>query len=119
MNRELLQQYCLQKKGVTLEFPFEPEIMVFKVLGKMFALLYTYDPLTIVLKCDPAWAGVLRETYPAVQPGWYKEHWNSVLVDGSIPADEILEIIDHSYTQVVKRLKKADREKLNNSQSPL
>ena len=110
MDRKTLQNYCLQKSGASLEYPFEPEIMVFKVMGKMFALLYTYDPLTIVLKCDPNWAQVLRETYPAVQPGWYKNLWNSVLVDGSIPNDEVLEMVDHSYVQVVKRLTKADRE---------
>ena len=112
MNRETLQSYCLRKKGASLEYPFEPEIMVFKVMGKMFALLSANDPLTISLKCDPTWAHVLRETYPAVRPGWYKDHWNSVFVDSSIPNDEILEMVDHSYMQVLKRLKKADREKL-------
>jgi len=112
MDRETLHSYCLRKQGTTLEYPFEPDIMVFKVMGKMFALLSASDPLTISLKCDPMWANVLREAYPAVRPGWYKDLWNSVLVDGSIPHDELLEMIDHSYAQVVKKLKKADREKL-------
>jgi len=112
MDRETLHSYCLRKQGTTLEYPFEPDIMVFKVMGKMFALLSANDPLTIGLKCDPLWAQVLRETYPAVQPGWFKAHWNTVFVDGSIPNDEILEMVDHSYVQVVKNLKKADRENL-------
>jgi predicted DNA-binding protein (MmcQ/YjbR family) len=112
MERETLLNYCLQKKGVSLEYPFEPDIMVFKVMGKMFALLSVNDPLSISLKCDPMWASVLRETYAAVQPGWFKNHWNSVLVDSSIPSAEILEMVDHSYIQAVKKLKKAEREKL-------
>ena len=112
MDRETLQTYCLRKKGASLKYPFEPDIMVFKVMGKMFALLSANDPLTIGLKCDPMWARILRETYPTVRPGWFKDHWNSVVVDESIPNDEILEMVDHSYGQVVKKLKKADREKL-------
>lgn len=112
MDREALKTYCLMKKAATLEYPFEPELMVFKVMDKVFAVMAATDPLYIILKCDPAWAEVLRGTYPAVQPGWYEGKWNSVSVDGSIPDDEIMEMIDHSYEQVVKGMRKVDREKL-------
>jgi predicted DNA-binding protein (MmcQ/YjbR family) len=69
----------------------------------------------VSLKCDPAFAEVLRQTYAAVTPAYHlnKKHWNGVLLDGTIPDEEILEMVDHSYEQVVKGLKKAEREQLN------
>ena len=116
MNRTMLRGHCMRKKAATSEFPFGPDAEVFKVMGKMFALLPTdADPPTISLKCDPTLAEMLRQTYPAVIPGYHfnKRHWNTVTVDGSVPEDEVLEMIDHSYAQVVKGLKRADREKLS------
>ena len=82
-----------------------------KVMGKMFALLPVEGRLQISLKCDPIFAQLLRDTYPAVTPGWHlnKKHWNDVKIDDSIPEDEILEMIDHSYDQVVKGLTRAQR----------
>jgi predicted DNA-binding protein (MmcQ/YjbR family) len=117
MDRKALCHYCLNKAGTTAEFPFGPEAEVFKVMGKMFALIPTDSPLSISLKCDQALAEILRQTYPAVTPGYHlsKKHWNTVLVDGSVPEDEVLEMIDHSYSLVVNGLKKADREKLANA----
>jgi predicted DNA-binding protein (MmcQ/YjbR family) len=72
-------------------------------------------PTRISLKCDPTLAGILRETYVAVTPGWHlnKKHWNSVNVDGTIPESEILEMIDHSYEQVVKGMSKKVQAMLN------
>ncbi len=115
MERDALRDYCLSKKGTTAEFPFGPDAEVFKVMGKMFALIPTdAAPPTISLKCDPALAEILRQTYPAVIPGYHlnKKHWNTVAVDGSVPEDEVLEMIDHSYEQVVRGLKKSERDKL-------
>lgn len=91
---------------------------MFKVAGKVFALLPVEVATSISLKCDPALAVMLRETYPTVTPGWHlnKKHWNSVEVDGSIPEGEILEMIDHSYELVVKGLNKAEREALKANQ---
>ena len=116
MNIEQIRKYCLKKKGVTEEFPFDEETLVFKVMGKIF-ILASLDsiPLQVNLKCDPEKAIELREEYEAVQPGYHmnKRHWNTVIIDGSIPNKKILGWIDYSYNLVAAGLKKADREKLN------
>ena len=116
MNIEQIREYCLKKKGVTEEFPFDEETLVFKVMGKIF-ILASLDsiPLQVNLKCDPEKAIELREEYEAVQPGYHmnKRHWNTVIIDGSIPNKKILGWIDCSYNLVAAGLKKADREKLN------
>lgn len=107
----------LDKKATTEELPFGPDALVFKVIGKMFALIaWQKTPLTISLKCEPNHAMALRAMFPSVKPGYHfnKEHWNTVTLDGSLPEDEIIEMINHSYDLVVKGLKKADREKLEN-----
>jgi predicted DNA-binding protein (MmcQ/YjbR family) len=112
---EQLRAYLLAKAGTTEERPFGPDALVFKVLGKMFALVaWEADPLTISLKCDPHLAQLLRGTYAAVEPGYHlnKRHWNTVTLDDSIPPDEIAEMIDSSYALVVKGLTKAQRAKL-------
>ena len=115
LDRKALRDYCLGLKAAKAEFPFGPEAEVFKVMGKMFALIPTdANPPTISLKCDPVLAEMLRQTYPAVIPGYHmnKRHWNTVTSDGTIPDDELLEMIDNSYALVVKGLTKADRERL-------
>ena len=115
MNIEQIRNYCLKKKGVTEEFPFDEETLVFKVLGKMFLLASLEKiPLQINLKCDPEKAVELREEHVSVLPGWHmsKKHWNTVIMDGSIPAKEILKWIDHSYDLVVGGLKKSEIKKL-------
>ena len=120
MNRDVLRDYCLSQKAATAEFPFGPEAQVFKVMGKMFALMpVDADPPTISLKCDPVLAEMLRQTYPAVVPAYHmnKRHWNGVTVDGSIPKDEVLEMIDNSYALVVKGLTKAQRDELGKQDS--
>jgi predicted DNA-binding protein (MmcQ/YjbR family) len=100
---------------VTEEQPFGPEADVYKVVGKMFALL-SADPAgpSVSLKCEPGLAIHLRETYAAVTPGYHlnKKHWNSIALDGSIPPDEIREMIEHSYQRVVAGLPKYVRERL-------
>ena len=118
MQLESLRKYLVEKKDVTEELPFGPEALVFKVMGKMFALIaWEETPLRITLKCEPEHALALREIYDAVKPGYHmnKEHWNTITLDDSIPEEQILEMIDDSYLMVVKKLKKADRQKLQNS----
>ena len=114
VTSEDLRQHCLNQVGAVEEFPFGPEAQVYKVMGRMFALLPVDEPLRISLKCDPTLAEILRESYPAVQPGYYlnKQHWNTVTVDGSIPDEEILDMMDDSYNLVVKKLSRKDREKV-------
>ena len=110
-----LREYCGKKPAAVETFPFDEETLVFKVIGKMFALTnITWEEPAVNLKCDPDWSMILREHYTAVKPGYHmnKRHWNTVTLDGSIPEDEFWEMVDHSYRQVVKGLKKVDREKL-------
>jgi len=115
MEYEMLEGLLLGKKGTTLEYPFGPEAAVFKVAGKMFALLaFEENPMRITLKCDPAEADELRSRFSAIQPGYYmnKNHWNTVTLDGSVPQELLLAMIDSSYRLVVKGLRKAEREAL-------
>jgi predicted DNA-binding protein (MmcQ/YjbR family) len=107
MNIESLRNYCLSKKGVTESFPFDETTLVFKVMGKMFALTGLEDEiLTVNLKCNPENAIRLREEFPAIQPGYHmnKKHWNTIIVDGSIPDEQIFQWMDDSYNLVVKSL---------------
>ena len=106
--------YCQQKKGVEETFPFNPETLVLKVAGKMFALIpLEKQPLVISLKTDPEWSAELREQYPQIQGAYHmnKTHWNSVVCDG-LKKDLIFKMIDHSYDLVVKSLTKKIREEL-------
>lgn len=111
---EDLRNHCLSHAGAVEDFPFGPDAQVYKVMGKMFALIPVDEPLRISLKCDPTLAEILRQSYPAVRPGYHfnKQHWNTVTVDSSIPDEEILDMVDHSYDLVVKKLSRKDREKL-------
>lgn len=102
MNVEIIREYCLNKYNTTEGFPFGENTLVFKVKGKIFALANLDGELSINLKCDPALAIDLREKYSSVTPGYHmnKKHWNTVLLDGSIPDKEIFSMIDHSYNLV-------------------
>lgn len=115
MNIEEIRDYCLAKPAVTEGFPFNESTLVFKVMNKMFALTgLDGDPPYVNLKCDPDRAIELRQRYGSVLPGYHmnKQQWNSVYFSGSIPAELVMELIDHSYDLVVLGLKKADRENL-------
>jgi predicted DNA-binding protein (MmcQ/YjbR family) len=97
------------------EQPFGPGVDVFKVGGKNFAILSPDGaPPSVSLKCEPALAQHLRERFPAVTPGYHlnKRHWNSVALDGSVPAEEIEEMVEHSYERVVAGLPAAARRRL-------
>ena len=103
MDIESLRDYCISKKGVTEGFPFNDTALVFKVAGKMFALLdLSVDSRGLTLKCDPDLALELRERHPEVSPAYHfnKKHWNTVSIDGTIPDREIFSWIDHSYSLV-------------------
>jgi predicted DNA-binding protein (MmcQ/YjbR family) len=116
VTAEDIQRYCLIKKGkVTEGFPFGEDALVFKVNGKMFLLLMIDErPLSMNLKCDPALAIDLRERYDSVRPGYHmnKKHWNTVVLDGSIPTAEVRKMIDHSYELVVRSLGRSVAEKI-------
>ena len=115
MNLEIIRTFCLKKKGVSETLPFNEDTPVYKVMGKMFLLSSLTPPVSINIKCDPELAVELREKYDAVTPGYHmnKVHWNTVLLDGSVPDKYILEWIDLSYKLVTSTLSKKDREALN------
>ena len=104
MNLESFRDHCLKKNGVTEEFPFGLDTLVFKVNGKMFALTNIESFESINLKSLPEDVVQLREQFPAVQPGYHmnKKHWNTVSMDGSIADRLVKEWIDKSYELVAK-----------------
>jgi predicted DNA-binding protein (MmcQ/YjbR family) len=108
-----IRAYCSSRKGAVEDFPFDFKTLVFKVGGKMFALTdIDAEELSLNLKCDPYRSLELRSRYPRVTPGYHmsKKHWNTVIIDGSIPDAEILEMIDHSYNLVFRGLAKTVRD---------
>jgi len=120
MDFEQAQHYLSQKPEAELSYPFDPDVMVFKVMNKMFALISPNGGQSpnkqaqMNLKCDPDQAQELRDLFEAVIPGYHmnKRHWNTVILDGSIPKSEIERMIDHSYALVVKGLRKAELSQL-------
>jgi predicted DNA-binding protein (MmcQ/YjbR family) len=115
MNYDELEKTLLSFKGAVKDYPFGPEAAVFKVAGKMFALIaWQEEPLTISLKCDPVEADFIRSTFEAVKPGYHlnKQHWNTVTLDGSIPEGMLHKMIASSYDLVVKGLTKVERQRL-------
>ena len=111
MNIESFRAYCLAKPGVTEELPFDNQTLVFKVMGKMFALTDVDLFTSVNLKCDPEEAALLREQHEAVVPGYHmnKKHWNTVLMDGSLTDSLVMAWIDQSYNLVVANLPKKDQ----------
>ena len=109
MNIEEFRQYCLSKKEVTEDFPFDEQTLVFKVMGKMFALSGLERlPTQVNLKCEPERAIALREQYDGdIIPGYHmsKVHWNTLMLQ-SLPPKLILELVDHSYELVVSKFTK-------------
>ena len=105
MNIEILREYCISKINAAECFPFGDDTLVFKVDGRIFALANLDGEPTINLKCDPSLALELRERYTSVIPGYHmnKKHWNTILLDGSVPDKEVFRWIDHSYELVKKK----------------
>lgn len=121
MDFQSCRDYCLMQLQSTEDFPFGPDVYVYKVVGKIFAILSESADNTpaatpakiarINLKCDPTEALMLRQIFPAITPGYHmnKQHWNTVALDGSVPVNEIKRMIENSYSLVVKSLPKAQR----------
>lgn len=116
MNIEEYRDYCIAKKGVTESFPFDETTLVFKVMGKMFALADVEAFPFINLKCNPEKAVEFREQFNAVKPGYHmsKAHWNSVYINQDVPDKLIYQMIDDSYNLIVTSLTKKLQKKLEN-----
>jgi predicted DNA-binding protein (MmcQ/YjbR family) len=115
MHIDEYREYCLARKGVTESFPFDEHVLVFKVMGKMFALCNIDNYKGFSLKCDPEYAIELRETYPdLIQAAWHmsKKHWNTVSAEG-LNTKLQKELIDHSYDLVVSSLPKKTQAELD------
>ncbi len=114
MNIEILREHCVAKKAVTEEFPFDNDTLVFKVAGKMFALISLKNPDSVNLKCNPEIAEELRQNYEAVAPGFHmsKTHWNTVSFNNDVDDKLLLSMVDDSYGLVVAGLPKKVRESL-------
>lgn len=114
MTLEDFRAHCLKKPGFSEDFPFGPEVLVFRVGGKIFALLDVDTFESVNLKCDPERAVELRERYEGIKPGYHmnKQHWNTVDAQGGVPGKLLLELADHSYELVKASLPKKVRESL-------
>jgi predicted DNA-binding protein (MmcQ/YjbR family) len=107
MTPDALKAACLGLNGAVETFPFTAETSVFKVGGKIFAIsALDADPLSVSLKCDPELALELRTAHPEITPGWHlnKRHWNTVRLDGTLPAGLVREMIEDSYDLIVAKL---------------
>jgi predicted DNA-binding protein (MmcQ/YjbR family) len=115
MDASDLRTWCLQQPGATEDFPFGPAHSVFRVAGKMFALsALDRTPLEVSVKCEPELAVGLRESYPAIRPGYHlnKRHWNTITLDGGLPDQLVRDLIEDSYDLVVSALPRRTREQL-------
>jgi predicted DNA-binding protein (MmcQ/YjbR family) len=118
LSRDDVLACCASQPRAVEDYPFGDGVAVFKVGGKMFALVSLEGSTGFVnLKCDPDLALALRAQHAAVRPGYHtnKRHWNSVDLDGSLPAHDLREMIEHSYELVVDGLPRAEREQLGSS----
>lgn len=115
MNIEEYREFCLGLKGTTEHFPFDEQTLVFKVMGKMYALADVDAFESINVKCDPDRALELREQYPGVKPGYHmsKKHWNTVMVNAGIPDTLLMQWTRDSYDLVVAGLTRKARQELN------
>ncbi|MGO4912786.1 MmcQ/YjbR family DNA-binding protein [Leeuwenhoekiella sp. W20_SRS_FM14] len=119
MNIENYREYCIKKPGTTEEFPFDQNTLVFKVMGKMYALSslssWEQGEPRINLKCDPEEALQLRADYPeSIFPGFHmnKTHWNTVVLNGELTPKLLTQFIDNSYDLIVKGLSKKLKQEL-------
>jgi predicted DNA-binding protein (MmcQ/YjbR family) len=119
MDIEQIRIYCLNKKGTTEDFPFDADTLVFKVSGKMFALVslkwWERGEAAVNLKADPEYAQELRSEFSSIRPGYHmsKKHWNTIyLHEETLKPELVKKLIDHSYDMVVQGLTKKMRESL-------
>lgn len=107
MDRDRMLRYLNDRPGAVEDYPFGDDVAVFKVGGRVFAICaLSGQPGSVSLKCDPTLAEALRQRYPSVTPGYHlnKRHWNTVIIDGSLPEQMIKEMIEDSYDLVVSKL---------------
>ena len=117
MNKDKLEKYLLNFKGSESSYPFGPEALVYKVMGKMFALVSQGEAIPrATLKCDPEDGAVLVGQFESVVPGYYmnKKHWVTIFLTGELPEDMLSELANESYNLVVSKLTKKDKNALNN-----
>ena len=97
------------KPNAVADQPFGPDHVVYKIGGKMFAIVADEEPVSFTLKCDPVLSEIVRGQYAAISPGYHtdKRHWITVLQDAALPDDEVIRLIDHSYDQVLAKLTRA------------
>ena len=114
MDIEIFREYCLSKPCVTEDFPFDEDLLTFRVCNKIFACIAMSNPELAVMKCDPERAVLLREQYSAIEGAfhWNKKYWNQVHFNSDASDKLIFELVDHSYDEVVKKLSKKERETL-------
>lgn len=115
MNLDAIREYALKKRGVTEGQPFGDDTLVYKVIYKIFMLMSIEVPVQLNLKCDPEHAIELRERYESVIPGYHmnKTHWNTVILDNTIPSKEILKMVNDSYDLIVEAFPKKKKEEYN------
>lgn len=115
MDIEFFREYALKKKCVSEVQPFGDDVIVYKVTGKIFMMMNFETPFQISVKCDPERAVELRERYYAIRPAYHmnNKHWNMIDMDGSVPVNEILGMIDHSYNLVVNKFTKKEKAEYN------
>lgn len=105
MNIEELRDYCISKKAVTEEFPFDDVTLVFKVMGKMFVCVDLDNPELVTMKCEPEYAMDLREHYDGIDGAFHfnKKYWNQVSMKSDVDDSLVRHLIDHSYDEVIKK----------------
>ncbi|PWL82308.1 MAG: hypothetical protein DBY24_03160 [Prevotellaceae bacterium] len=111
MNVESLREYCLSLPLATEDFPFDETTLVFRVVGKIFAMLYLERPDVVSLKCNPDYALQLREEHPEISGAWHmnKKYWNQVNLSGHLEDELVQGLVRHSYAEVVKKLTRKER----------
>mgnify|MGYP006314273175 FL=1 len=112
MTLQEFRDHCLKKEWFSEDLPFDKVTLAFRVGGKIFALMDTDIFASVNLKCDPERAIELRERFPGITGGYHmnKQHWNTIVTDGSVPGKLLLELADHSYDLVRATLTKKQRE---------
>lgn len=111
MNVESLREYCLSLPLATEDFPFDETTLVFRVVGKIFAMLDLERPDVVSLKCNPDYALQLREEHPEISGAWHmnKKYWNQVSLSGHLEDELVQGLVRHSYAEVVKKLTRKER----------
>ena len=115
MDGKALRTFCLNLPGTSEDLPFGEDVLAFRVLGKIYALLFLGgSTLRVNLKCDPHWAIQLRAEHTGITPGYHmnKRLWNTVIQDGSVDDRLLLELVEHSYRLVVAGLPRTARQAL-------